>query len=200
MNDLELANYRVTELVSHGRDLDVYEVWSLERSCACMAKVIRPDRWSERQEERLRLEAKLLLTLTHPHLVCAYELIERPTIALIEEMHGGQTLGALLVERPRLPVVHLANMIEQLCSVVGYLHGNGFLHLDIKPSNIIADHGRLVLIDLSLAHAPGVGPRGWGTRSYLSPEQATGGAYTSATDVWAVRAHGVHCGNRYQSV
>ena len=186
MIEYEELGYRFVRRLSQGRDLNVDEVWSEERRCLCIAKTVRPDRLHPEQLRRLRREGRLLRRFSHPHLVRAYELHHKPTVVVIEEMLGGVTLDALLERRRRLPLVDLANLLDQLCSVVGYLHHHGQLHLDLKPSNVIIEAGRTRLIDLSLAHAPGVGPPGWGTRGYLSPEQATGGRFTSAADVWGL--------------
>ena len=71
--------YEVIAHLRRGRDLDVYDVWSQERDCRCVAKAPRPDRRaSTSTRRRLRHEGRLLLSLAHPHIVRAYELIERP--------------------------------------------------------------------------------------------------------------------------
>ncbi len=49
------------------------------------------------------------------------------------------------------------------------------LHLDLKPSNVVAEAGRAKVIDLSLARAPGRLPAAIGTWCYMAPEQARGG-------------------------
>ena len=66
------------EHLSRGRALDVYDAWSLERDCRCVAKVVRPDRQAPRVRRRLVREGELLLGLAHPHIVRAYELRRRP--------------------------------------------------------------------------------------------------------------------------
>ena len=67
-----------------------------------------------------------------------------------------------------------------------YVHAAGWLHLDLKPSNVIIDAGFAKLIDFSLARAPGNHRAGIGTRPYLAPEQAAGGELGAAADVWGL--------------
>ncbi|WGD45254.1 protein kinase domain-containing protein [Streptomyces cathayae] len=74
----------------------------------------------------------------------------------------------------------------QLCSAIHYLHGQGLLHLDLKPSNVVVDRGHAKVLDLSTARPPGPAPAGAGTFCYLAPEQARGGPLSAAADVWGV--------------
>ncbi len=74
----------------------------------------------------------------------------------------------------------------QLCSAMHYLHGQGLLHLDLKPSNVVVECGHAKVLDLSVARAPGIAPPGVGTFGYLAPEQARGGPLSAAADVWGI--------------
>ena len=76
----------------------------------------------------------------------------------------------------------------QLCSVVGYLHRQGWLHLDLKPTNVIVDCGIVRLFDLSLVRRPGPGKGRYGTAGWLSPEQERGDAFGAPTDAFGVAA------------
>lgn len=181
--------YEIVEFLARGRCLDVYTVWSSERECLCVAKTLRPDRESDHAARaRLLHEAELLQRLCHPHLVRGYESIERPWPAAVMETLTGQTLGHLLDHRRRgLAVDDLVELGLQLCSVLGYLHRQGIVHLDLKPSNITADGGRAVLLDLSHARPPGVVcPAGFGTREYMPPEQLIGGTVDAASDSYGL--------------
>jgi serine/threonine protein kinase len=79
-------------------------------------------------------------------------------------------------------------MGRQLCSAIAYLHGKGWLHLDLKPDNLIADGGRLKVIDFSIAQRPGPIEAGTGTPRWMAPEQEHGGIATPATDAWGIAA------------
>jgi eukaryotic-like serine/threonine-protein kinase len=181
--------YEVLAHLSRGQALDVYDAWSVERDCRCIVKVVRPDRRASRVRKRLTREGELLLALTHPHIVRAYELQRRPRTALVLETLDGQTAEHLIGSASRrLAIADVAHLGLHLCSAMGYLHGHGFLHLDLKPSNVIVQGGQARVIDLSLCRRPGPVPRGCGTPQYLSPEQARGGRATAATDVWGIGA------------
>lgn len=180
--------YEVIEHLRRGRALDVYDVWSEARGCRCVAKALRPDRAAQ-DGPRLRLlqEGRLLRALTHPHIVRGYETIDAPAPVVIMETLVGRTLG-VLVEEAELAVEEVAFLGLHLASAVRYVHRHGYLHLDLKPSNVIAEAGRAKLIDLSVARAPGPAHAGIGTWYYMSPEQARGGELGPAADVWGLGA------------
>lgn len=182
--------YHVIRHLARGKALDVYDVWSEERHALCVAKVPRPDRMADQgTRRRLRREGRLLLGVTHPHIVRAYELALRPRPVLVLESLTGATLGYVIDTRRRpLPADDLVYLGLQLCSAVRYLHSLGVLHLDLKPDNIISENGLVKVIDLSVARPPGRARPSIGTRQYLSPEQARGGDLGAAADVWGIGA------------
>ncbi|MFF7125046.1 protein kinase [Streptomyces sp. NPDC008240] len=168
--------------------LDVYDAWSEERACRCVIKTVRPDRLGEeRLRARLLREGRWLLAFSHPHLVRAYETFEYPEPLVVLETLTGETLSHLIGRLRRRPAAaDVALLGVQLCSAVHYLHGQGLLHLDLKPSNVVVDCGRAKVLDLSTARPPGSAPPGLGTFGYLAPEQARGGPLTEAADVWGI--------------
>jgi serine/threonine protein kinase len=182
--------YQVVDLLRRGDALDVYAVFSAERLCSCIAKVIRPDRAHvERVRNRLAQEGYLLQTLAHPLLLRGLATFTHPDLVVIVETVPGPTLEDIIEERSRrLPAADLCHLGRQVAAATHYLHSSGYLHLDIRPSNIIGHGGIAKLIDLSLARPPGPVPRGLGSHLYLSPEQARGGHVTEAADSWAIGA------------
>ena len=165
-----MRHYRLLELLSSGHACDTYDAWSEERKCRVIVRT-----------GDVRDEGRLLRSLTHPNIVRVYE-VHRDWIVL--ETLSGSTLAAL----PPLSHEDAVEMARQLCSAMAYLHRKGWLHLDLKPDNLIADGGRLKLIDFSIAQRPGPVEAGTGTRRWMAPEQEHGGVATTKTDVWGIAA------------
>jgi eukaryotic-like serine/threonine-protein kinase len=183
-----VAGYEVLEHLARGEALDVYDVWSEERDCHCVAKVLRPDRAAHPgPRRRLLREGRILLGLAHPHIVRAYELVRGPVL-ILEPLTGGSVQDAVEQATRRPPPASVVQLGIHLCSAAHYLHRHGLLHADIKPANVMVDRGFSKLIDFSLASKPGRAVRGRGTRSYMAPEQARGGHISPATDVWGIGA------------
>ena len=182
--------YTILAHLHQSNNFDVYDVFSEERACRCIAKTPRQDLLeSERVADRLLREGSLLGGLTHPHLARLYEVVEGPPVALILETLTGETLAHLIdTNLRRLPLREVAHLGLHLCSAVHYLHGRGILHLDLKPSNIVSERGLAKILDLSIAHPPGPTRAGAGTTQYMAPEQITGGEVDAATDVWGIGA------------
>ena len=182
--------YEVIEHLRRGKRLDVYDVWSIERTCRCVAKTITPDRLDEdKARTKLIGEAELLLRLTHPNIVRAYELAETAagTPVLILETLTGRTVSHLIDEfEDGMDLRDVMWLGVHLCSAIAYLHKHGCLHLDVKPDNVISEGGRARLIDLSISGREGASAAGAGTYDYLAPEQARGEDVDAATDVWGI--------------
>jgi len=189
--ELLAPDYRAIVPLSRGQFLDVYDVWSEERACRCIAKVLRPEYIEDRgARDSLLREGRTLKRLTHLHIVRAYEVIENPYPVVILETLTGQTLDHLINthRRRRLSLSNIVFLGIHLCSAMHYLHHQGLLHLDLKPSNIVSNLGVAKVLDLSIAQPPGRGNRGVGTPQYMAPEQCSGAGLTEATDVWGIGA------------
>lgn len=182
--------YRLMELLNRSRHLDVHDAWSEERATRCVIKLARPDRTGNAGvARRLRAEARLLQRFSHPHIVRAYPAPAATEPLVVTETLTGSTLGHLLATTPRrLRAAEVAHLGMHLAAAISYLHRHGWLHLDLKPGNIVAEAGRAKLIDLSIARRPGRAKAGAGTFHYMSPEQAAGGLVGPAADVWGLGA------------
>jgi serine/threonine protein kinase len=182
---------RGTTILAHlhrSAGYDVYDAWNEPRGCRVVVKTPRPDRLRDRAAgRRLLREGRLLKRLTHPHIVRAYEVHDHPRPAVVMETLTGETLDHVIGQGQRsLSSAELANLGSHLAAALRHLHAEGVLHLDLKPSNVVAENGRAKLIDLSHARPPGRMRAGNGTWCYMAPEQARGGDVDAAADVWGL--------------
>jgi len=188
------ARFEPIALLSRARTYEVWDAWDPERACRAVLKAVRADRGEDASATaRLLAEGELLERLRHPHIVGAYETVAGPPAAIVMETLGGATLAQIIDEEEPLEAGEIAHLALHLVSAVAYMHRNDRLHLDLKPSNVIAEAGRARLIDLGLAGPPGRVAPGLGTWSYLAPEQVGGEEVGTAADVWGLGAVMFEC-------
>ncbi len=92
---------------------------------------------SPTQELRFRLEAELAARVQHPNIVQVYEIGScegRPFLAL-EWIEGG-SLAELLDGKP-WPTHEAAALVETLARAIDVAHGEGVIHRDLKPGNVL---------------------------------------------------------------
>jgi len=153
-----VTGYRAIARMSRGDLCDVYDAWSEEREVRCLVKILRPDRRAYAADRRRVVsEGELLLSLTHPHIVRAYEVREDPVPFIALEANPAPTLAGL-IERGPLSVRDLARVATQISSALAYLHRRGYAHLDLKPANVAYDGSSGARVfDLSTLRHPRAG-------------------------------------------
>jgi TonB family protein len=126
--------------------------------------------------------------LSHPNLIRLFEsgrckLADMDLLYVVMEF-ASENLAQFLPQRALTPE-EARDMLEPFIGSLTYLHGKGFVHGDIKPSNILAIDDQLKLSSDSIQRI-GEGPIG-DTRpeAYTAPE-ATHGEFSRASDIWAL--------------
>lgn len=180
-------------LLGGGERYEAYVAWNEKLMSPTVIKILRPAHTHDQRARRsMAAEASLLARLEHPGLTRVFGMDadgQRPFIEL--EFLEGPRLSTLLRRHGRLNPEQAFPLGRALAGTLHYLHAEGVLHLDIKPSNIIMGPVPR-LIDLSVArHWRRARPvRGFiGTDGYMAPEQADPerwGLIGPATDVWGL--------------
>lgn len=127
---------RVVRRIAVGRKTEVYLAWDGRRRSTVIAKTLRPDRVAAKFE-KLRREAELLERLSHPVLVRSYDasLDSDPPHLVLEHLEG-PSLRQVMRDGP-VPFPLVASVGLQVASLLHYLAGEGLVHLDVKPHNIL---------------------------------------------------------------
>ncbi len=122
-------------------------------------------------QRRARREASVLSALDHPNIVRFFGEA-RPAHLLMEYLDG-PTLGRLIrtSRQRRLSVANALRVAIHVGAALTHVHERGFVHLDVKPSNVIVVGGRPVLVDFSTARPRTNRPVGYaaGTDLYIAP-------------------------------
>lgn len=159
----------------------VYIAWDHRRWCPVACKAAT----SARQAQR---EADILSALSHPNIVRCYGIVD--STHLLMEYLEGPTLAGLIRgrRRRRLGVSDALRVAIYIAAALNHTHERGFLHMDIKTSNVVVVHGRPVLCDFGIARRQ-ADPRPehvHGTDAYISPEECRREKITPAADVFGL--------------
>lgn len=97
--------------------------------------------------------AEILRELQHPHIVRIIEAgIESKIPFMVVEFVDGRLLRDLILYRDPLLTQNTLALMQQLAETLLFIHNKGYLHLDVKPENILVRNDvHLILIDFDLA-------------------------------------------------
>jgi serine/threonine-protein kinase len=142
----------------------------------------------------LRREARILRAVGHPNIVRCYGVGQHEGLPyMLLEYLEGASLFDVLESRPhrRLEINDAIRAAIHLGAALYHLHRRGFLHLDLKPANLLLRDGVPVLIDLDTARrvdSERRPSRRLGTAPYMAPEQARREPLTPCADVYGLGA------------
>jgi serine/threonine protein kinase len=181
------------KLLGGGHRYEAYLAWDDRLLTLVVVKILRPHVVGDPPARRqIAHEAEALFALQHPVLPRCFGAAtdgERPHIVL--EFLEGPRLSTLIRRQGSLAMEQAMPLAIQLCSALHFMAHEGWVHLDVKPKNVVMG-APPQLIDLSIAtrlegaqHVR----KPIGTDAYMAPEQCGvpgTGEISSATDVWGL--------------
>jgi serine/threonine-protein kinase len=157
-------------------------------------KLLPPEKAERPQlREHFLREARLAARLSHPHIIAIHSVDEvGGFVFYVMTYVEGETLAERVRTRGPVSASDGVRMLREVAWALGYAHGMGVVHRDVKPDNILieASSGRALVADFGIAAAVGdAGGEGVkGTPEFMSPEQALGRDIDARSDLYGLGA------------
>jgi serine/threonine-protein kinase len=199
INTLFDGRYRILQKLGSGGMANVYLAEDEELGRRVAIKILNDRHASDESfVERFRREAKNAAGLSHPNIVSVYDRGEAEgTYYIAMEYLDGRSLKERIVGEGALSISAAIEVTRQILRALGFAHGRGIVHRDIKPHNVLlAQDGpgdgepRFKVTDFGISRttASQMTEAGSivGTAQYLSPEQARGAPVDQRSDIYSV--------------
>jgi eukaryotic-like serine/threonine-protein kinase len=149
---------------------------------------------ADMREQFIR-EAQMAARLSHPNIVPIHRVGEAGDVVYFAMAYvPGLTLGEHLRTRGPLVPDHAIRVLREVAWALTYAHTSGLVHRDVKPDNIMLEHGtgRTLVTDFGIALTSAAfdelarDGRIVGTAHYMSPEQASGEPVDARSDIYSL--------------
>lgn len=203
---LATGRYRILDKLGEGGMGFVYRAHDANLDTEVVIKVPRPSMLEDPEfAGRFAREIRSLVKLSHPHIVKITDVGEHEGLpfAVMQFLPGGSLRDRAEKnsdgnDRGWLPPEGLLLWLESVAFALDFIHGQKYIHRDIKPDNILFDaHGNVFVSDFGIAKAlgdqggTGVGAHTStgmlvGTPHYMAPELVMGLPYDGKVDQYAL--------------
>ncbi|MEO7995876.1 MAG: serine/threonine-protein kinase [Gemmatimonadaceae bacterium] len=143
--------------------------------------------------ERFLREAQLAAKLSHPNIIPIHSVEQIDGFVFFVMAYvDGETLAQRVQSRGPLSATDAIRVLREVAWALGYAHGQGLVHRDVKPDNILLESatGRALVADFGIAAATGdaQSENVTGTPEFMSPEQALGEESDARSDLYSLGA------------
>jgi len=206
--DIVGNTYEVIDYIGRGAMGFVYHVRHVGLPKEYALKTLSTDQITETAWLRFQIEAQSIAKMFHPNIITIHNFavhkapgsVEQPFYVM--DLLVGTSLMEELRDNDPLPLARALSVFSQAASGIGYAHGKGIIHRDIKPGNVMllkqpdASGATVKIVDFGIAkltadseiaqqHLTSAGEV-FGSPFYMSPEQGLGQTVDARSDVYSL--------------
>ncbi|HET6777277.1 MAG TPA: serine/threonine-protein kinase, partial [Gemmatimonadales bacterium] len=160
LTDALRDRYLLERELGRGGMATVYLARDLRHDRPVALKVLHRELAHALGPERFVREIKVAARLQHPHILPVFDsgVAQHPGSA-VESLWftmpyvAGESLRQRLTREPQLPLRDAVRIALEVADALGYAHGQGLVHRDVKPENILLSGEHCVLADFGVAQA-----------------------------------------------
>jgi serine/threonine-protein kinase len=189
--------YRLERELGQGGMATVYLAQDLKHQRPVAIKVLRQELAASLGADRFLREVQIAAKLQHPHILTLIDSGEADGfLYYVMPFVDGETLRAKLAREGEFPVGDAVRILREVADALAYAHGQGVVHRDVKPENIMLSGRHALVMDFGVAKAvsEATGRQSLttvgvalGTPTYMSPEQATADPHVDhRADIYAL--------------
>jgi serine/threonine-protein kinase len=189
-----IGEYDIAGEIGRGGMAVVFLAHDLSLNRKVAIKVLLPELlYTEGMDRRFKHEARIAAKLDHPNILVIHGVREaNDLLFIVMKLVDGLPLSAIAKVAGPLPVPVVRGIVRNVADALSYAHGEGVVHRDVKPANIMVDRrGNVVVMDFGIAKAADdahLTRTGLviGTPAYMSPEQCLAHGVTPASDQYSL--------------
>jgi serine/threonine-protein kinase len=175
------GRYEIERILGAGGMAVVYLAKDVRHDRRVAIKVLRSDLAASLGADRFLREIRFTAKLNHPHVLPLHESGEADGLLYyVMPFVIGESLRDLLNRERQLPIDDALRIAREVAEALAYAHGQGLVHRDVKPENVLLSEGHAIVADFGISRA--VSEAGGaalthtglaiGTPAYMSPEQS----------------------------
>ncbi len=178
-----IGGYRLRSLLQTGATSQVFEVVEPHSNRHFAMKVLLPESESKSElRNNIFHEAEVGQKLRHENVIHILKVNreQHSPHFIMEFFPSGSVRKRLMAKETAFIKANAMKIFKQAATGLAYMHGNGWVHCDVKPDNMLVNaSGQLKMIDFAISKKIPKGlsklffrqSKPQGTPSYMSPEQ-----------------------------
>jgi tRNA A-37 threonylcarbamoyl transferase component Bud32/TolB-like protein len=185
--------YRIERELGQGGMATVYLAEDLKHHRKVAIKILRRELAAALGTDRFLREVRIAANLSHPNILPVHDSGEAGGFLYYTMPYvAGESLRDRLTREGKLPIPEAVRLLAEMADALACAHGQGVVHRDVKPENVLLAGRHAMVMDFGIAKALAVSQHTddspmtqsfstlttvgmvVGTPAYMAPEQAAG--------------------------